>query len=123
MKHTPRPWEAINLNKENTFPGVYIGPELRYPDGSGSFRARITINEGPTPESVALGEGFGTTTETADANARLIAAAPDLLEALQIWMQFFDEMPKGQLGKISCDIGLLNDGFIKSARAIKKATD
>jgi hypothetical protein len=49
-------------------------------------------------------------------------AAPDLLQALKTWMRFFDEMPKGQFGKISCDIGLMNDGFIQSKRAIAKAT-
>ena len=54
----------------------------------------------------------------AHANADLVA---DLLEALKIWMQFFDDMPKGQFGKISCDIGLMNDGFIKSRLAITKA--
>ena len=54
--------------------------------------------------------------ELADLNA-------ELLEAVTIWMRFFDTMPKGQFGKISCDIGLMNNGFIKSRAVIQKATE
>jgi len=49
-------------------------------------------------------------------------AAPELLEAVKLWRQFFDDMPKGQFANISCDIGLMNDAFIKSRAAIAKAT-
>lgn len=61
------------------------------------------------------------TMEQHEANAKLMSAAPELLEAVQIWTRFFAEMPKGQFGKIVCDIGLMNQGFIKSAEAIQKA--
>lgn len=40
-----------------------------------------------------LGKGIGK--EMATANAKLIAAAPDLLEALQV-ICFFDDIPAGQ---------------------------
>lgn len=53
--------------------------------------------------------------------AVLLAAAPDLLAALKLFLQFFDEMPKGQLGRIVCDIGLLNDAFIESRKAVNNA--
>lgn len=59
--------------------------------------------------------------EEAEANARLIAAAPELLESVKLFLQFFDEMPKGQLGKIVCDIGILNQAFIISRRSIARA--
>jgi enterochelin esterase-like enzyme len=38
---------------------------------------RITINEGPPPDAL---DSIGTTMKTAAANARLIAAAPELYE-------------------------------------------
>ena len=54
---------------------------------------------------------------------RLKAINAELLEVVTIWMRFFDTMPKGQFWKISCDIGLMNDGFIKSRTAIAKAKE
>lgn len=54
------------------------------------------------------------------ANATLISEAPNMIEAIELFLKFFDDMPKGQLGKISCDIGLLNDAFIKSNEILKK---
>lgn len=50
------------------------------------------------------------------------AAAPELMKALSLWDKFWDDMPKGQLGRIVCDIGLLNDAFIATRAAIAKAT-
>lgn len=47
---------------------------------------------------------------------------PDLVFALKLHMKFWDEMPKGQLGKIVCDIGILNDAFIKSDEVLKQVT-
>ena len=44
------------------------------------------------------------------------------VEALKLHQKFWDEMPKGQLGKIVCDIGLLNDAFIKTRKALTEAT-
>ncbi len=92
-KHTPGPWEAIGL-------------DIRNQDDTNIVSLKYEENN----------------TDEVEANARLMAAAPDLLEALQIWIRFFDEMPEGQFGNICCDIGLMNDGFIQSRRAIAKAT-
>lgn len=50
-------------------------------------------------------------------NARLIAASPRLVKAVRLFQRFFDEMPKGQFGNISCDIGLMNDAFLASRAA------
>jgi hypothetical protein len=58
-----------------------------------------------------------------EANAALVAAAPELLEAVKLFQKFFDTMPKGQFGKISCDIGLMNDALLKSSAAIAKAEE
>ena len=45
-----------------------------------------------------------------------------LHNALTAWKKFWDNMPNGQLGKIVCDIGLLNEAFCQmdSALRIKK---
>ncbi len=77
--HTPGPWTAVIHEDGRLFPHVQIGPELPYSDGSGTSQDRITVNVGATPEMVEAGVGGGTTMETADANARLIAQAPTLL--------------------------------------------
>lgn len=53
--------------------------------------------------------------------ARMLAAAPDLRDAVETWMKFFDTMPKGQFRKLTFDVGLMNDGFIKSRTALSKA--
>ena len=67
MKHTPGPW-AIN--------GYFIGPKETIFNGSRNAIAR-------TPERVAeWGHYHGIPTEEDTANARLIAASPDLLEAI-----------------------------------------
>lgn len=118
---TPGEWEAAFLQEEKRFPSVYIGPELPYHDHSGRFRARITINEGPTPEDVARGTGFGTTMETARANARLIAAAPPMLRALiradALIENLFETVPWGKTA--NTDFALLNEVPMEVIAAIK----
>jgi len=51
-------------------------------------------------------------------NAQIIVAAPELLKAVKLFTEFFDEMPKGQLGKIVCDLGLLNEALLTASKAI-----
>lgn len=110
-KHTPGPWELDYDTRPAEVCTIYNTPNQPSEDGLGQ---RFVYVRGPI--------GYWEADEDENlANAKLIAAAPDLLEALQIWMRFFDEMPKGQFGKIVCDIGLMNDGFIKTRQAIKKA--
>lgn len=45
--------------------------------------------------------------------------ADELAKAVKLFQRFFDEMPKGQLGGIVCDWGILNDAFLQSGRALK----
>jgi hypothetical protein len=96
-KHTPGPWK--------------INPRASL---------HIVSNDNKTIASCSSSQN-GDNLETEQANARLIASAPDLLEALQTTKKFFDKMPKGQFGKIVCDIGLMNDMFIQMEMALKKA--
>jgi len=44
-----------------------------------------------------------------------------LLDALKTWERFWDTMPKGQMGKLSFDVGLFNDGFVKMRKSIAQA--
>lgn len=60
-------------------------------------------------------------TSQSEANARLIAAAPEMLEALELINTFLDSLPEGWLGKTSGDVGALNDYYIKLREAMKTA--
>ena len=55
------------------------------------------------------------------ANAQLISAAPELLEALELHIAFLDSLNKGWLGKTTGDVGLLNKAYIKGSEALAKA--
>lgn len=46
----------------------------------------------------------------------------DAIAALKLWKAFWDDMPKGQLCKIVCDIGLLNDAFLATSKALRNAS-
>jgi hypothetical protein len=48
----------------------------------------------------------------------LKARVRELEEALRAWDTFWDDMPKGQLGKLVLNVGLLNDAFIKMHRVL-----
>lgn len=45
----------------------------------------------------------------------------ELIELTKTTKAFFDTMPKGQFGKISCDVGLMNDMFSGIAKILKQA--
>jgi hypothetical protein len=67
-KHTPGPWE-VRCGQETNRPRAIVAPNDTGPGGVGSI---VRWNGIGFPSSPA-----------AQANARLIAAAPDMLEALQ----------------------------------------
>lgn len=45
----------------------------------------------------------------------------ELIEVIKTTKDFFDSMPKGQFGKISCDVGLMNDMFLGISKVLKQA--
>jgi len=70
-QHTPGPWELS---------------EYTWKDGAGTYRRVEQVEEfGDVVASVCIGHSANHTLDAcANANARLIAAAPDLLEAILI---------------------------------------
>lgn len=117
--HTPGPWQAVCPSEEaHLFPHVVVGPDIPYPDHSGMLHATITINEGGSVEAHKKGTGFGTTHETACANARLIAAAPELLAALQRLL----DMPREQDMETHIHITCMPSDIEQARAAIAKAT-
>lgn len=70
MSHTPGPWKTI------------FKPILTETQSPRAWRMFVTSEMG------AVGASNGETVEEATANARLIAVAPDLLEALEPFAKF-----------------------------------
>lgn len=103
-KHTPGPWAAAGA----------------------SYIIRITA-AGERAPVAEVAMPMGRSGPECSSNARLIAAAPDLLEALKACRQLIDEaLPKFDWGRSSLDgdaIRLLNEtpGIVRAA--IAKAED
>jgi hypothetical protein len=101
--HTPGPWEIGSINKRDKnlwWSAVFT------PKSTGKFH---------TPRA---GEALGVDREECEANARLIAAAPDLLEALRGLLR--ETKAKNPSPKVGKDFSLLV--HIEGARkAIAKA--
>lgn len=98
MKHTQGPWRIASQNYENSF---YV---IHGNDVEGNREVQVVkMDYGPHPIKGHL--------DRMQANAKLIAAAPELLEALQLMYEL-------------CNVGQPpgNDDLNKAFLAIKKAT-
>ena len=78
-KHTPGPWQ-ISRDKRTIFAAT---------EGAGVLIRGV---EQTIPQIAhIIGNGFGATLQEQEANARLIAAAPELLEAAKAALALFDK--------------------------------
>lgn len=94
-KHTPGPWGHGNSDKPVSLMAVCFG------DGAGGG----TIVRFPTTGEISFNETM--------ANARLIAAAPELLESLKVAMRVIDSFAPSYADRIFAD---------EARAAIAKAT-
>lgn len=93
-KHTPGQWEVKTFKRE--FPQE---------DGSKRFDVFVKVMS-PSGEEVHYKDGFNVTLERAneiEANARLIAKAPELLEALEKTTKALDDLTN-ELWSTHCDL-------------------
>lgn len=81
LKHTPGPWSVFAEEGETVRPG--IDSESQEEGGAGFS----IIMYGDAEDECGI---HGRTDEEAEANARLVAAAPDMLEALRLCVQLQD---------------------------------
>ena len=102
MSHTPGPWEVHKAGKDKD------EREITTPDGDGIAMVYYGVD---------LYWGGADTRETDEANARLIAAAPDLLAALQKTVKNHERVTYPD--DIPCDC----DGCYEGRAAITKATE
>lgn len=115
-KHTPGPWTVRDHGKDmNSESNIYVhvGGEKNYGN--------------PILKVVMGGHGaLNSDNDSLIANAKLIAAAPDLLEAIQCALNIKDLWSAQQHGTISADhegeMQALNEMQIKLEAAIKKIT-
>lgn len=119
-QHTPEPW-VVTFDKHGRASVWKDGDEkpescrlsiaeLHYNHDANANRITSCVNAcagmaDPAAEIAALRERIN-----------------EAMDAVKMWLRFFDEMPKGQFGKIACDIGLMNESFIKSRKVVEGRT-
>ena len=94
-KHTPGPWEYAN--------GIIQ-------------ECQQNGNIAKVKRTLASINTFGISGEEVEANAKLIAAAPELLDALINFHEMYEKLTENMISRIGWDINA------KAVRAIKKAT-
>lgn len=108
-EHTPGPWyRGARGTKDIQI--ITVDPKTEEPGAVVAYVNRVAwCNE-----------------EIARANAKLIAAAPDLLDALKTFLAFYNDLSKsnpGFLGKLCLqDYAQFNEALLKAPAAIAKAT-
>ena len=105
--HTPGLWTVEECREVGIFNNSYW---IAAPDNQG-------FDDGDKTIICRLPTGMGKYSAQFH-NANLLAQAPAMLIALKAWESFWNAMPKGQLGNVVCDIGLLNEAFIQTRAAI-----
>lgn len=116
VSHTQGPWEALDgqvwsRTKDHPVADVISGewgdsyPALRLvdSDGNATTPGGLDVKAGAYMERSAYGS---VDPEEARANAKLIAAAPEMLEALRAFVGARHEYGYGQLGKINAALCL-----------------
>ena len=103
-KHTPGPWEATTMDDMNQ---CGLGVSAKNPAGMRVNVANVVFN------------GHNLPTE---ANARLIAAAPDLLEALQMLSETAGRVAQGAPVVDERGLNTLSHSISAALAAIDKAT-
>jgi hypothetical protein len=98
-KHTPGPW---NLGSSNV-PVSLLSVHASIAGSKHSTIARLSL-----PKKVGIGY------DEAEANARLIAAAPELLEALKACLHCFDEMTGRKPAFVEDSIAMGNEAVAKA---------
>lgn len=81
-KHTPKPWHAARMNSTT----INVVPHRIH-----GFRAMLVGGS----DGQVVAHTFGKTAEETEANARLIAAAPDLLDAIKPLLSFLESELEG----------------------------
>ena len=106
-KHTPGPWSIPHFARDEVdCDCVYV-----LADGYCGSICDVSIDNG---KKMTEGGNDSPPLEIAKANARLIAAAPDLLEALQVLIDFAEDHVHSALRE--------DAAFSKARTAIAKAT-
>ncbi len=85
MSHTPGPWIVGDK------PGVWVGPVIT----ANSGKKGIAFVVGQTDSGWLGGYETGAGEDRTNANARLIASAPEMLAGLKRLVQYSDEYPTG----------------------------
>lgn len=116
LKHTPEPWKKFSSKPELTDSRIYrLGVKIDIPGTA--FKQRIKTASSIGGNLIAL--AFGRTIEECEANAKLIAAAPDLLDALD---ELLENVPKQTENADWWESGLVK-AVERAKVTIKKATE